>query len=146
MKDLVTYFKRSNLNSKLTNTLKQDVTTRWNSELIMLKSYDKASAEIKKILYDNNMLHKLQKIDDGAVKDLINFLSPFMECSEVLSMEKSPTIHLVAPWFYKLEGHLENHSSDSDDLKTLKTQGRICFEEYCTVSMRQYLATFLNPR
>ena len=32
---LVTYFKHSNLNSKLDKTLKQEVETRWNSKLEM---------------------------------------------------------------------------------------------------------------
>jgi hypothetical protein len=145
VKDIVTYFKRSGLNSKLKTTLKQDVTTRWNSQLIMLESFLNVSSEVRLLLLERNKLDKLVGIDDTIIKELVDFLLPFRDCSEKLSGEKYPTINLVALYFHKLAIHITVKESDSTEMQNLKTQAGICFEEYCTLSTIYYAACALDP-
>lgn len=63
VKELVTYFKQTHLNSVLCSTLKQDVSTRWNSEYTMLESYEKSSADVKNILLQTGQLEKIMFIN-----------------------------------------------------------------------------------
>ncbi|OXA47456.1 Transposable element Hobo transposase [Folsomia candida] len=204
IKDVVTYFKQSSLNSKLTSTLKQEVATRWNSELIMLESYLKAATEsdlrphfggggtpandpcffmLNFLWYNsslenpftatlhsvggsggmlmhraksyfancsltiwNGKINKLSNIDNESVKELVDFLRPFEECTKVFSQDSQPTLHQIAPWFHKLHQHLEINEDDSDELKLLKGQAMICFAEYCKTSTMHYVAALLNPK
>ncbi len=48
--ELVRYFKKSGLNSKLEITLKSDIITRWNSIYFMLKSIFDNYEQIEMIL------------------------------------------------------------------------------------------------
>lgn len=146
IKDVVTFFKQSSLNSKLTSTLKQEVATRWNSELIMLESYLKAASEVQNLLLQNGKINKLSNIDNESVKELVDFLRPFEECTKVFSQDSQPTLHQIAPWFHKLHQHLEINEDDSDELKLLKGQAMICFAEYCKTSTMHYVAALLNPK
>lgn len=69
VKDLVTYYKQSALNSKLSTTLKQEVCTRWDSELNMLESYVAVKPEVEAMLLENRQFEKLIGIDDDIIKD-----------------------------------------------------------------------------
>jgi hypothetical protein len=72
-KALVTYFKQSGLNSKLPTTLKQTVSTRWNSNFIMLESLRKAMTEVKILLCERSQLHRLQNINEEHLETLVKF-------------------------------------------------------------------------
>lgn len=146
IKSLVTFFKRSELNSKLEHTLKQNVCTRFNSQLIMLKSYLAASVQIKQILLDRNDLHKIARIDDDLVKELIDFLQFFDECSKTLSGDNYPTFHLVALWISKLQSHIQVRDIDSVELQNLKKQAATCFDDYCKLDDLYYVACMFDPR
>jgi len=146
VKKLVTYFKRSGLNNLLSKTLKQDVPTRWNSQLLMLESYLENAEKVRSILKDKNESHRGSRISDGAIQDLVELLKPFKECSEELSATKSPTIQLVVPWFHNLREHLLPRSMDSAELKELRSQALLCFDEYCVPRDIHYAACFLQPQ
>ncbi|XP_021960628.2 uncharacterized protein LOC110856457 [Folsomia candida] len=146
VKDVVAYFKRAGLNSKLPYSLKQDVQTRWNSELIMLESYLKSAQEVQQILLEKGKLQKLSSIDISIVQELVGFLKPFLECSASLSGDKYPPIHLVAPWFLKLRRHLQEDENDSAEIRLLKQQGHICLQEYMKIDSFLWTACLLNPR
>lgn len=138
--------KQSSLNSQLSFSLKQDVATRWNSELIMLESYLKVSEEIADILVKNKRLYKLNNIDNDTVKELVGFLKPFGDCTEAFSKSNSPTIQKIAPWYQILKRHIQNDNGDSDEMKQLKAQALICFNEYCKVEPIHYVAAMLHPK
>lgn len=146
IKTLVTHFKQSHLNGKLPITLKQDVPTRWNSQLIMLESFDRNINEVKSILLQNDRLDKLMPINIALVKELISFLTPFKECSETLSGDDYPTLHLVAPWFIDLQEHIKVKAGDSVEMKTLKEQSAHCFRKYLVIEDYHYVACILDPR
>lgn len=58
VKSLVEYYKQSALNSKLSRTLKQDVETRWDSELNMLESYVAVKPEVEAMLLENRQFER----------------------------------------------------------------------------------------
>ena len=74
LKKLVKFFKRSGLNKKLKVTLKQEVETRWNSQLIMLESYVASREEVRDILYQQKKLDRINKISDDVVDELVHYL------------------------------------------------------------------------
>lgn len=141
IKDLVTSFKHSKLNSRLSQTLKQDVTTRFNSQIIMLKSYINVAKEVKQILLNKIELHQIALIDEQLVSELIKLLEQFHNCSTVLSGDKYPTFQLVA-----LEFRIAISENDSIEIQKLKNQAAVCVDEYCKVEDIHYVACMLNPR
>lgn len=146
VRHLVTYFKQSNLNSQLTTTLKQTVSTRWNTELLMLEAYQKSAVEVREILSKNEKVEKLMFVKDAIVQELIQFLTPFRDCSETLSGNKYPTIQLVTLYYYELQQHIKIRDGDSEEMKALKKQAEICFKEYLVPGDIYYAATMLDPR
>ena len=146
VKNLVSYFKRSGLNSKLKITLKQAVETRWNSNLIMLESYYKSATEIRSLLIERHEEHRLDEIELSVVEELVHFLKPFRDASEKLSSEKMPTFHLVAMWFHTLEKHLSVRPQDSSVMRGLKDEATKWFNKYCVIEDLHYAASILHPR
>lgn len=136
VKKLVTYFKDTNLNSQLTNILKQEEKTRRNSELTLINFYRKMKQEVTKIV----------SINDDILDELSAFLEPFKECSEALSGFIYPTINLVDLHYSKLEKHIMITDNDSADIKLLKVQAAHCFKEYCVIESFHYAACMLDPR
>lgn len=139
VKELVTYLKQSHLNGQLSTTLKQNVPTRWNSELIMLEAYKKSANEVKALMIKMEMVHKLIDINDTLIQELIDFLVPFRECSEILSGDKYQTIQLVALWYYDLEEHIKIKYNDSEELKKLKQQSVHRFKEFVINSISSHV-------
>lgn len=82
IKALVTYFKRTKLNSKLSVSLKQEVPTKWNSQLLMLESYVKSSEQVKRILLERGSEEKVADIDDATVKEICDFLEPIRKAQQ----------------------------------------------------------------
>lgn len=146
VKDLVAHFKRTNLNSQLEHKLQQEVPTRFNSLFFPLKSYDTAAKEIKALLLKKDKLNLLTPIDDGLVKELVRYLTPFKECCDILSAHKFPTINRVALCYHELSEHIKVSKSDSAEMQKLKGQANHCFNEYCLVQPIHYAACMLDPR
>lgn len=145
IKKVVEFFKRSGHNKDLPTSLKQEVQTRWNSTLTMLESYDKVSDEAKTILTEKRKYDLIPTFSDDVARQLIKFLKPVRECSELLSSDKRPTIHMIAIWHYKLQKHFEANEGDSPQLSLLKEQARVCFEEYFEIEDVHYAACILHP-
>lgn len=146
IKDLVTNFKHSKLNARLSDTLKQDVPARFNSKIMMLRSYILAAKEVKQILLNQNELHRIALVDVKLVSELIKLLEHFQNCSVVLSGYKYPTFQLLALEFHKLRNNIAISENDSIEIRNLKSQAAVCVEEYCKVEDIHYVACMLNPR
>lgn len=146
IKELVTHFKKTNQNAQLTHTLKQEVSTRWNSEWILLESYEKSANEVQTLLLQTDSIKRLMFINESLVRELIEFLVPFRDCSETLSGDTYPTIQLVALWFHELRDHIKIKDSDSAEIRRLKQQAAHCYKEYLVVDDLHYVACILDPR
>jgi len=143
--DLVTHFKKCELQNKLTNSLKKDIDTRWNSVVEMLNSIDKVYDEIFPILANRKEEHYVYDIDIHLVRDMIVLLEPFKNGSEILSADKEPTLHLVLPFVKKFKQTCEIKFSDSEPIKQMKRALSSKIDEKIWLSDLHYVATFLCP-
>ncbi|ROL03914.1 Transposable element Hobo transposase [Anabarilius grahami] len=113
VKKLVTYFKHSGLQVKLSKSLKQSVETRWNSNFEMLDSVFQQYDEIATILLDNKQYDKVGCIDKNILKTLVTFLKPFKDATNDLESDNTAlSASLVLPWSVKLRIHCEAARTD----------------------------------
>ena len=78
-KSLVVYLKNSNLQSKLSKTLKQDNATTWNSLYHCLHSVFEMLIEVITLLKQKDALQKVASILETCLKHLIDLLAPFQK-------------------------------------------------------------------
>jgi hypothetical protein len=107
-KSIVGYFKHSGHNKNLNHTLKQDVSTRWNSQYFMLQSLSNELNDVTTILENKKQkknsvkVGALQNIDSQLLRDVIDFLHPFRAVTVQLSLETEPTFHRVWSTLHRL--------------------------------------------
>src|SRR4051794_2743110 len=145
-KSLVTYFKHSSLNSKLTKSLKQEVETRWNSKLEMLESISDQFEEISDILSERNEIDRIDKIDSNVLQILVDFLKKFREASDFLEGSKYPTLHMVIPWYKILMNHCKVNISDNDILIQIKSVVGQIMTNKLKIENIHKIAVFFDPR
>jgi hypothetical protein len=145
-KSLVTYFKHSSLNSKLTKSLKQEVETRWNSKLEMLESISDQFEEISDILSERNEIDRIDKIDSNALQILVDFLKKFREASDFLEGSKYPTLHMVIPWYKILMNHCKVNITDNDILIQIKSVVEQVMMNKLKIENIHKIAVFFDPR
>lgn len=122
-RELVTLFKRAGLQGKLQTTLKQDIVTRWNSGFIMMESILDQYDAVMNILEDRGDDHFTE---DVSLKQLYNFVE-FLSVSQ----DKEPSIHLVLPWFTKLQKHCQATEQDSLIISQLKPASLRLYRKKC---------------
>jgi hypothetical protein len=158
-KKLVEYFRRSNLQSKLTKTLKQENMTRWNSLLSnCLKSVDEMFEEIVTLLTIKNKLGYLKDVNRLLLQELILFLSKFQSATLSLEQFKKPTLHKVVFWRHSLIKHMKSVETevkdragnvvapkDSNSIIALKAIILPIFIDKFKVQEIHILATILDP-
>ena len=109
-KKLVEYFRRSNLQSKLSKTLKQE-----NSLLACLMSVDEMFEEVVTLLMSKNKLGYLKDINRMLSQELVLFLSEFHSATLDLEQFKKPTLHKVVYWRHVLLKHLKPVEMEVND-------------------------------
>ena len=97
-KTLVAYFKKSNLQSKLSKTLKQKNATRWNSLYHCMLSVFEMLVKVVDLLKQKDALRKVASISETCLKHLIDLLAPFQKATLDLEQYKEPTLHNVVFW------------------------------------------------
>lgn len=144
--DLVTHFKRCELNHMLTTSLKQRCETRWNSVFDMLNSIDLNYKQVEDILFSRKE-HPvyMDAIDQSLLKNLSELLSHFKEASEQLSADQEPTLHLVLPWINKLKSYCEIKTSDLPVMKQVKKLILEHIQNKIWLTQLHEIATFLHP-
>jgi len=149
-KELVTLTKRTNVNRKLDTTLKQCVSTRWNSTLTTMKSVDTSKSQLRAVASDPQLPKKLLRLlcdlHDDILEGVIAVLTPFETATKVLSADKSPTLHLVLPTRFKLRHHLTSQDRDTTAVAGLKHRLSHHLERSFVVSPIHAAATLLDPR
>ena len=85
-------------------------------------------------------------IDKALLEELTAFLQVFKVASIELEATKSPTLHLVLPWYHTLKQHCETDSSDSAELITLKTKAISLLTSKFAIDPRHSAAAVLNPK
>ncbi|CAF0804921.1 unnamed protein product [Adineta steineri] len=144
--ELVTHFKRCELNCMLTTTLKQQCDTRWNTVYDMLYSIEKNFKEIESILVERKEYGDyIDQIDYALLKGIGDILLTFKKASEQLSSDQEPTLHLVLPWTTKLKNVCETKSADNAVIKQLKKNILTHIEQSMWLTQLHDIATFLHP-
>ncbi|CAF1593420.1 unnamed protein product [Rotaria sp. Silwood1] len=119
------YLKKTNTttnNSYEFHTLKKRVVTRWNTILIMLRSYESNIPGIEIILRRLKLFHLiLTPTENEVVRDLVDFLSSFETTTTILSASKSyPTMSLCLLLRIEIESMLHSTGTESSVIEELK--------------------------
>ncbi|CAL8136364.1 unnamed protein product [Orchesella dallaii] len=146
LKNVVTYFKTSGLNTKLTCSLKQSFANCWDSQVRMIESYVKSSCEVQAILTEDKEMDRISDLNEVVLIDLLNVIKPFKSAFEDFSVETNITVDKVVPMFFLLSKYLEITKDDSEIIKNLKLNMKEMFLKYYTLENIHIAATALNPR
>ena len=77
--------------------------------------------EITLTLVDNNKSSLILTPNDKTnMSAIVNLLTPFKECGEVLSSENDVTISLIVPYFQSLREHLSPKTTDLKIIEDMK--------------------------
>ena len=104
-KEIVTHIKRSKIQHELQTTVKQSVSTRWNSQLTMLKSVQVNIKDITSLStkeQDKKLQRKLLDLNETLLNDVITVLTPFDTATKHLSTDKEFSLHMVVATKHKL--------------------------------------------
>jgi hypothetical protein len=161
VKALVTYMKKTLLNKKLNNKMKQDVVTCFNGLLIMLQSVATKSATSIELLKKKKQEECVECIIKPLLIELIRLLHYFKLASKSLELFLMPTIHLVNMWFAKLTTHLQPRvepvtvdgadgekvtiAADNDEISPIKALLLDRFKEKYFLKSLHSIAAYLDP-
>ncbi|CAF4299270.1 unnamed protein product [Rotaria magnacalcarata] len=144
-RELVTHFKRAELQQNLASTLKQDICTRWNSTYDTLWSVWLNYDDVEQVLASRKEEQYVSNIDSHVIKDITDLLSVFKIGSEKLSADDVPTLHSVLPWFYKFKKSCEIKNTDRPCIAQLKKKLLTKLVAKLWLTDIHYIATFLHP-
>lgn len=144
-KATVTYLKQTGLASQLKHTVGQEVPTRWNSKLHMLKSVYEQFEDIQSLL-DTRSCLLLQQVSKRILKVLVDFLQPFKDATDSLERDKSPSLLLVVLHVAKLRKHLREDAWTEAQLSKIRKCAESFLESKMKVGMLHKVATFLLPQ
>jgi len=143
-KEVVGYFKHSGTNRELHHTLKQDVSTRWNSQFFLLQSLASQLDEVKAILAREKQYEKLEllnSIHEKLLHDLVRFLHPLHTATVQLSRDHVPTSPDVWPMLHRLESLCKATAQDSESMRNLKAAFSVSLDEKYAIHPLHKLAT-----
>jgi len=142
--------KRSKVNAKLDKTLKQCVSTHWNSILTTLQSVATNLDNLRTVSRDmsvsKNMSRHLADLNEILLREVISVLLPFDTATRCLSADKSVTMHLVLPTRHKLFRGLQVLATDSAVILQMKTRVAKKLEKYYPISDVHRTAALLDSR
>ncbi len=102
-KRLVEHVKRTDLQSHLTKTIKQTVSTPFYTYREMIESVIESWEEPKNLLDAQNELNYLEDINKILLIQTSHVLKPLHSCGLELEQDKKPTLHRVLFWEVKLK-------------------------------------------
>lgn len=138
---LVVYTKRSGIQYRLPNGLRNEVLSRWNATLFMLESI-KLAQETDEILEIREQSDLLTDIDNDLLEKVVDLLKPFLEATLHFEAKKNPTIHFVALHRIDLEEHLTGTPHDSSAIIEMKDHGLNYLQEKWIIDDIQKKAVF----
>ena len=114
----------------------------------MLKSVLDTYEELQKVfaLHKPSELRRITAIDIDLLKELVEFLTPFVFDTKFFEDENRPTLHLVIPKITVLKKHCQVAKEDSSSMKSLKEKALSFILSKFTPHILHKVAVFLNPR
>ncbi|KAL1468968.1 hypothetical protein MTO96_041133 [Rhipicephalus appendiculatus] len=110
----------------------------------MLTSVYMQYEEIEALL-DSRGNPMMEEVSKTALKEIIDFLTPFKEATDMLEKEKRPTLPLVLLCKTKLERHLTLAPAESSTIAALKVRARQFLQRKLELSELHKMATFFWP-
>jgi hypothetical protein len=147
-KEVVGYFKHSGKNQELEHTLKQDVSTRWNSQFFILQSLSCQLDHVKSILADAKQFDKLEQlnnVNEKLLPDVVEFLHTFHKATVQLSHDNLPTSPDVWPMLFRVRSICNITGSDSDSMRDLKAAFLSSLDEKYIIHPLHKLSTLIVP-
>jgi hypothetical protein len=93
------------------------------------------------------LIDRMAGIERNLLKELVDFLKVFKDASDELEASKTVTLHMVVPWFYRLQGHCHiDNSKDSEPMTKIKARAALFIESKFKIDSLHLLATVLNPK
>lgn len=134
--------------STTTKSLKLDVKTRWNSQLIMFKSILAQNKNVVNVMLHNtdNADLVLSNMDYVLLKELVDFLQNFEKMTAMLSGDKYATLNYTIVFRSEIHSLIECESHDSEDIKLLKQNMLTNFEHRFPLTDMTILASILDTR
>jgi hypothetical protein len=134
-----------------TLNLLQDVDTRWNSFLDMIRRLLKIMPAIVSVLYQCNLVHLVPSdIDISRMEELVAVLLPFEIATKMVCVESQPTCSMILPIMSSLvQRDLHENTTDSPMLRKAKSVILKDLESRYTDTDKQRLlkiSSFLDPR
>ncbi|KAK3925929.1 Transposable element Hobo transposase [Frankliniella fusca] len=145
-KEVVKFLKTAAYSSQLSQMVKQECDTRWNSLCSMLDSLLKVFEEVKTLLTANGEGNRLDGIVLDDMKWLLQFLLPFREETDTLQGQKYPTLPFVVLASCQLRDHCEPQLLDTDPQAVLRARVSAALARKLQPSMAHKIATFLWPQ
>lgn len=145
---LIKYVKQSKIQYQLPNGLKNEVQSRWNATLTMLKSIKKAQErnELSQLLAQKGKSFLLTDIDMDLLCELENLLDPFLEATLCMEAKSKATIHYVALYRMKLERHLSENAFDVPEIAEMKNIGLLYMRDKWVLDDIHKKAVFFHPK
>ncbi|XP_065315466.1 E3 SUMO-protein ligase ZBED1-like [Gordionus sp. m RMFG-2023] len=140
------YFKQSGMNQYLDKTLQQDIETRWNSKLYMLKSIYNQYDDIANFLSSKRDIYKMENLEKSILKNLIDILHPFDKATKELEGDINPTLYKVLLCFNNILHEDLNETFQNNEIKQIKTNLKIFLLSKFKIDILHKIATFLCPR
>ncbi|CAF1353535.1 unnamed protein product [Adineta steineri] len=143
--DLVVYLRQSHNQSKLSKKLQLFSKTRWNSAYDMLSSFIDVFPELNCIITDKDRKSIFATIDFEELLAFAKYLKYFVDVTELLSAEKTPTIHLVLPFKQRLINLSKPDENDLESIQKFKRYFKDQIPSYWELDDIHYIATILHP-
>lgn len=119
-KKIVKYFKKANLQHRLSTSLKTPCPTRWNSNYFMLKSIVDNWFMINELLTEKGENQRLLLINISTLKQLLEILEDFQIVFKKLQLCSSPSLCFVIPSINKIKSLCSPDNADIPAIATLK--------------------------
>ncbi|CAF1436953.1 unnamed protein product [Adineta ricciae] len=145
IKALIAHIRRSHKQLKLSRKLQVYSETRFNGAFYMLNVFLVVFDELFPII-NGSHLENYIKIDKTFLQEVCEFLVPFDNVFQQLSVTDRPTLHRVIPLRQYLLNSCKTEPEDHSGIKKLKEFLRKRIEKCWILEDEHYLATIVHPR
>jgi hypothetical protein len=143
--ELVVYLRTSHNQSKLSKKMQLFTKTRWNSAYDMLSCFIEVFPELNHVITDKDRKTIFVGIDFDELLAFAKYLKYFVEVTELLSAEKTPTIHQVLPFKQRLINLSKPDENDPQSMKNFKKYFEDQIPTYWELDDVHYMAAALHP-
>ncbi|CAF4921023.1 unnamed protein product [Rotaria sp. Silwood1] len=144
--DLVVYLRSSHNQCKLSVKLQLFCKIKWNSAYSMLSSFINVHPELNMVINDKAQKLTFAQIDYDELISFAKYLKYFVDVTEMLSAEKTPTISLVLPLKQRLINISKPNPTDPESIMKFKKYFENKIPTYWEIDDIHFIGTVLHPK